>query len=117
MSWCHVDLPFSTDTLLEKYLKKLTGNTEIEDSLERLDKLTRDEARLASAELLKITRSVDGKVMGVDDRVKGVEEKVQDVSGDVQDVCGHVQDVGNKVQGVDDKEGARHRLRYKGYFQ
>jgi hypothetical protein len=53
-------------------LKKLAGNRDIEDSLERLDKLTQEEARMASAELLKMTHSVDGKVMGVDDRVKGV---------------------------------------------
>ncbi|KAH9981876.1 hypothetical protein BJV77DRAFT_967103 [Russula vinacea] len=38
---------------LKKYMKKLTGNTEIEDSLTRLDKLTQEEARMASAELLK----------------------------------------------------------------
>jgi hypothetical protein len=65
-------------------LKKLAGNRDIEDSLERLDKLTQEEARMASAELLKMTQSVDGKVMGVDDRVKGVEGKVQDVRDDVQ---------------------------------
>jgi hypothetical protein len=77
-------------------LKKLTGNTEIEDSLSRLDNLTQEEARMASAELLKMTHSVDGKVMGVDNRVKGVEGKVQDVRSDVQDV-------GNNVKGVDDR--------------
>jgi hypothetical protein len=60
----------------------LVGNTDIEDSLSRLDRLTQEEALMASAELLKITHSVDGKV---------------------QDVRGDVQDVGNKVQGVDDK--------------
>jgi hypothetical protein len=75
-----------------------------------LDKLTQEEVRMASAELLKMTHSVDEKVMGVDDRVKGVEGKVQDVRVDVQDVHdqlqdarGDMQDVGNKVQGVDDK--------------
>ena len=77
-------------------MKKLAGNTEIEDSLSRLDKLTQDEARMASAELLKVTHNVDGKVTGIDDRVKNVEGKVQGVRGDVQGV-------GNKVQGVDDK--------------
>jgi hypothetical protein len=51
-------------------LKKLAG---LEDILERLDKSTREEARMASVELLKMTQSVDGKVMGVDDRVKGVD--------------------------------------------
>jgi len=88
----------------------LTGNTDIEDSLQRLDILTQEEVRMASAELLKMTHIVDEKVMGVDDRVKGVEGKVQDVRVDVQDVHdqlqdarGDMQDVGNKVQGVDDK--------------
>ncbi|KAH9990334.1 hypothetical protein BJV77DRAFT_1151073, partial [Russula vinacea] len=79
---------------LKKYVRKLTGNTEIEDSLKRLDRLTQEEARMASGELLKMTHSVDDRVMGVDDRVKGVEGNVQDVRSDVHDV-------GNKVQGVD----------------
>ena len=60
----------------------MTGNTDIEDSLDKLDKLTQEEARMASAELLKITHSVDGKV---------------------KDVQEDVQDVGNKVQGIDDR--------------
>jgi hypothetical protein len=79
-----------------------------------LDKLTQEEALMASAELLKMTQSVDGKVMGVDDRVKGVEGKMQDVCDDVQgvgnkvqDVDDRVQDIGKdisiRVQGVDDK--------------
>ena len=69
---------------------------------------------MASAELLKMTRDIDGKVMGVDDRVKRVEGEVEDVGINVRavdnrvqdvgrDVRGDVQDVGNKVQGVDDK--------------
>jgi hypothetical protein len=95
-------------------LKKLTGNRDVEDSLERLDKLTQEEARMASAEQLKMTHNVDVKVMGVDDRVRGVEGQVEDVCGEVrdvgdkiqsrvQDVLGDVQDVSDKVQNVDDR--------------
>jgi len=73
----------------EKYFKKLIGNREIEDSLERLDKLTLEEARMASAEQLRMTHSVDH-------RVRGVEGQVQEVRDDLQDV-------GDKVQDVDDK--------------
>jgi hypothetical protein len=73
----------------------LTGNREIEDSLEKLDKLTQEEARMASAEQLKMTH-------GVDDRVRGVGSQVQDVRGDVQGVGNKVQDVGNRVQDVED---------------
>ena len=103
MSRYHVDLRFLTELYSEKYIRKLTGNTDIEDSLQKLDKLTQEEALMASAELLKMTRGVDSKVMGVDDNVKVVEEKVQDVRSDVQDV-------GNKVQGVDDKLDEVNRL-------
>jgi uncharacterized protein YoxC len=82
-------------------LKELTGSTDIEDSLEKLDKLTQEEARMASAELLKITRGVDDRVKGIDGKVQDVEGRVQDVRDDVQGVQGGVQDLGNKVQGVD----------------
>ena len=58
---------------------------------------------MASAEQLKMTHSVDGKVMGVDDRVRGIEGQVQGARGDVQEVRGDVRDVGNLVQDVDDK--------------
>jgi methyl-accepting chemotaxis protein len=80
-------------------LRKLTGNTDIEDSLERLDKLTQEEARMASAELLEITHSID-------DRVKDVSGDVQDVGNKVQDVDHRVQSIGSnissRVQGVHD---------------
>jgi SMC interacting uncharacterized protein involved in chromosome segregation len=72
------------------------GNSEIEDSLGRLDKLTQEEARMASAEQLKMTHSVD-------DRVRSVEGQVQDVGNKVQDVDGKVQSIDINVRGVDDK--------------
>jgi uncharacterized protein YoxC len=91
-------------------LKKLTGNTDIEDSLDRLDKLTQEEARMASAELLKMTHSVDDRVKGVDGKVQDVHSNVQGVRGDMQDLGDKVQDVdhrvetiGSRVQGVDNK--------------
>ena len=88
---------------LEKYLKKLIGNTDIEDSLEKLDKLTQEEARMASAEQLRIAHSVEGKVMGVDERVQGVGDDVQDVGKKVEDVNDKVQGVNDKVQDITDK--------------
>jgi hypothetical protein len=53
-------------------LKKLTGNTDIEDGLAKLDKLTQEEARMASAEQLKMMHSVKGTVEGVDDKIDQV---------------------------------------------
>ena len=65
-------LAFVDLVVLEKYLKKLTGNTDIEDGLAKLDKLTQEEARMASAEQLKMMHSVKGTVEGVDDKIDQV---------------------------------------------
>jgi hypothetical protein len=62
--------------LLEKYLKKLIGKTGIEDALKRLDKLTNEEVRMATAQVLSATHSVDDRVASVDDKVKAVDDKV-----------------------------------------
>jgi hypothetical protein len=60
----------STDCRSERYLRKLLGKTEIEDALKRLDKLTQDEARMATAQLLKLTHGVSDQVKDVNDTVK-----------------------------------------------
>ena len=47
---------------LEKFLKKLLGRNDVEDALKRLDKLTQEEANMATAEVLKITRGIDSNM-------------------------------------------------------
>ena len=49
------------DIPAENFIKRLEGRKEIEESLQRLDQLTH-EARLAAAETLAPTRSIDDKV-------------------------------------------------------
>jgi len=61
-----------TYACLEKYVKKLLGRNEVEDSLKRLDTLTQEEARMATAEILRVAHSVD-------DNVKVVLEGAQSV--------------------------------------
>lgn len=48
--------------LVERYLNKLFGKNGIGVALKRLDKLTQEEARMATVEVLKVTRRVDDKV-------------------------------------------------------
>ena len=66
----------STYGYLGNYVKKLVGRTDIEDALGRLDRLTQDEVRMATAEGLKATHEVDNKVQGVDDKMRDVGDKV-----------------------------------------
>ena len=63
----------------EKFAKKLIGRSKVEDALKRLDKLTQEEARMASAQNLKITHTVDERVRGVVDTVVAVDDKITQV--------------------------------------
>ena len=84
-----------TGLLSEKYWKKLVGRTDVEDALKRLDKLTNEEARMATAQVLKATNTVDDRVGGVADKVLGVDTRVADIDE-------RVRAVDNKVTGVVD---------------
>jgi hypothetical protein len=47
-------------------MKKLIGNDDIGDALKRLDRLTQEEARMASAQLLRITNAIADNVLRQD---------------------------------------------------
>ncbi|KAH8986072.1 hypothetical protein EDB86DRAFT_3246200 [Lactarius hatsudake] len=63
----------------KKFLKKLVGMNDIEDALKRLDRWTQEEARMASAQILRLTHSVDDKVKVVDDKVTVVGNQMKNV--------------------------------------
>ena len=92
-----------TEKSSEKYLKKLVGRTDMEDALKKLDKLTNEEARMATAQVLKATHAVDDRVASVDDRVAGVDDRVASVDHRVEGVEDRVANVDDKVKAVDDK--------------
>ncbi|KAF8494340.1 hypothetical protein F5888DRAFT_1890923, partial [Russula emetica] len=49
---------------MRKYLKKLIGRTDLEDALKRLEKLTNEEVRMTTAQVLKVTHTVNDEVKG-----------------------------------------------------
>ena len=52
---------------------------DLEGALKNLDRLTQEEARMALAELLRITDNVRDEVKVVDGKVENVEDKVDEV--------------------------------------
>ena len=68
---------FFIELHVEKFLKKLAGMTDLEDAVKRLDNLTQEEARMALAEVLRITQRVREELVVVDGKVVSVDEKVQ----------------------------------------
>jgi hypothetical protein len=61
-----------TEGCSEKYGKRLIGETDMEDALKNLDKLTQEEARMTIAESLRATHAVMERVLSVDDKVAKV---------------------------------------------
>ena len=72
-----MDMSPKPDFHTEKFFKKLLGMKDIEDALERLDKLTQEEARMAAAEALTITRGIDDKMKDLDERLEGVDDLIR----------------------------------------
>ena len=75
------------------------GKNNIEHALKSLDRLTQEEARMASAQLLEITNAIDSEVREiadnvhiVDDRVAGVDERVAGVGERVVGMVAAVDD-------------------------
>jgi hypothetical protein len=63
------------------FLKKLGGTTDLENALQRLEKLAREEAHTAIAESRQAIHGVDNRVMGVDNKVQDVQHTLKNVEG------------------------------------
>ena len=50
------------DYVIEKFAKKLLGESEVEAVLQRLDRLTQDEARMTVAQTLGVVHGLVGNV-------------------------------------------------------
>ena len=100
----------------EKYLKKVLGRKDIEDALSKLesslllrqsiqplDRLTQEEARMATAQVLEVAHHVKEGLKTFGEEVKGVDDKVKGVDDKIKDADNKVKDVGDKVKDVDDK--------------
>ena len=68
-----------TQGRVEKFLRKLAGMAGLESALKKLDLLTQEEARMALAELLRITDNLRDEVKLVDGNVESVGDKVDEV--------------------------------------
>jgi hypothetical protein len=86
---------------LERVFRRLAGNTDLEDSLQTLDSLTRAEAQMASTEQLRIAHIIDGRVESVQGDVQGARADVRAARDDVQGVGHGVQVLDWRVQGID----------------
>jgi archaellum component FlaC len=91
-----------TEWCSENFGKRLIGRTDLDDALKRLDKLTQEEARMAVAQNLKATHTVDERVRGVANAVVAIDNRVADVDDRVACIDGRVARIDDRVARVDD---------------
>lgn len=76
---CLIYVFSKADLHVEKFLKKLSGRNDVDDAFQRLDKLTPEEALMAAAETMVMTRDIDDTVKLVDKRLGSVDDRVGSV--------------------------------------
>jgi len=96
---------FPVDYGTEKILRRLVGRTEVEDALERLDTLTKEEISMTVARNLEVTDRIDGNamaikdvVLNVDGNVNATKELAQDVDSNVKVITEVIRDVEGNVE-------------------
>ena len=93
----------------EKFLKRIAGRTDVEDALQRLDLLTKEECLMTATRNLEVTHRVDVNVIAtqeltrhVDDKVTTIEEVIHDVDGNVKETKELTRGVRDNVVTIDD---------------
>src|ERR1700761_7327227 len=92
-----------TNLPIEKFIRKLAGMADLESALKKLDRLTQEEARMALAEVLRLTHSVRDEVKVVGGKVESVGDKVEDMGDKVAYMGNEVAEMDSKVEDMGDK--------------
>ena len=68
---------FMADYETEKFMKRLAGRTDLEDALQRLDILTKEENLMTAARNLEVTHRVDVNVMATQELTRNIHDNVK----------------------------------------
>ena len=74
----------------EKFMKRIAGRTDVEDALQRLDILTKEENIMTAARNLEVTHRVDVNVMATQDVIHEVDSNVKETKELTRDVRDNV---------------------------
>ena len=86
---------FMADYDTEKFMKRIAGRTDVDDALQRLDMLTKEESLMMAARNLEIIHRMDANVMAT-------QELTQRVDGNVKETKELTRDVRDNVVTIDD---------------
>jgi hypothetical protein len=70
----------------EKFMKRLVGKTEVEDGLQRLDMLTKEENLMTAACTLEVTGEIRRDVDVIKDDTRDIKDDTRNIKDDTRDI-------------------------------
>ena len=77
---------FLAEYTTEKFMKRLVGKTDVEDALQRLDMLTKEEILMVAARTLGVSHRIDDNISGIKEVIRGIREDVNEIKEDTRNV-------------------------------
>ena len=81
------------DHKTEKFMKRLIGKTEVEDGLQRLDMLTKEENLMTTACTLEVTGEIRRDVDVIKDDTRDIKDDTHDIKEDTRDIKEDTRDI------------------------
>ena len=75
-----------SDNKIEKFMKRLIGKTEVEDGLQRLDMLTKEENLMTAACMLEVTGEIRRDVNVIKDDTRDIKDDTHRIKDDTHDI-------------------------------
>ena len=99
---------FLADSSVEKFMKRLIGKTEVEDGLEELDMLTKEENLMTAARILGITSDIHHDAKVIKDDTRDIKDDTRDIKDDTRDIKDDTRNISDNLEV--NKHGAPHLL-------
>ena len=91
-----------SDNKAEKFMKRLIGKTEVEDGLQQLDMLTKEENLMAAACTLEVTGEIRRDVDVIKDDTREIKDDTHDIKDDTRDIKSDTSDIKSDTRDIKD---------------
>ena len=93
---------FLADSSAEKFMKRLTGKADVEDGLQELDMLTKEENLMTAARTLGIASDIRHDVKVIKDDTRDIKDDTRDIKDDTRDIKDDTCDIKDDTRDIKD---------------
>ena len=93
---------FLADRSAEKFMKRLIGKTEVEDGLQELDMLTKEENLMTAARTLGFTSDIRHDAKVIKDDTRDIKDDTRHIKDDTCDIKDNTRDIKDDTRNISD---------------